>query len=88
VRYIGLLLCLLPLGGCSYTMYLSDADQHGGTVNFVTDWAQDSAFDKAKEHCAHYDRVARRGVTNLASATMTFYCEDLNVHPLTPFGGV
>jgi hypothetical protein len=85
---MGLLLCLLPLGGCSYTMYLTDADQRGGTVNFVTEWAQDSAFEKAKDHCRKYNRVARLGVTNLGSGTMTFFCEDPNAHPLTPPNGV
>src|ERR1700760_2093819 len=53
-----LLLCLLPLAGCSHTMYLTDADQHGGTVNMVTTWSEDTAFEKAQDHCAQYHRTA------------------------------
>ena len=29
------LLLLIPLGACSYTTYLSGADENGGTVNLV-----------------------------------------------------
>jgi hypothetical protein len=88
MRYAGLLPCLLLLSGCGYTQYLSDADQHGGTVNFVDDWSQDAAFDKAKAHCAQYHRDARRVMSVPGTDTLKFLCEEPGVHPVTPFGGV
>ena len=68
-------LLLLPLAGCSYTMYLSGADENGGVVNLVTDMSQDAALDKAKEHCAQYHLGARVIATDLPSATMRFSCQ-------------
>jgi hypothetical protein len=69
------LLLLLPLAGCSYTMYLSGADEHGGTVNLVTNLSQDAAFEKAKGHCGQYHLAARILTTDLASGTMQFSCQ-------------
>ena len=69
------LLFLLPLVGCSYTMYLSGADEHGGTVNLVTNLSQDAAIEKAKEHCEQYHLAARILTTDLASGTMRFSCQ-------------
>jgi hypothetical protein len=69
------LLLLLPLGACSYTNYLSGADENGGTVNLVTPMTEDAALASAKEHCHKYGRVARIGHNDQASNTMTFTCE-------------
>ncbi|HUO03073.1 MAG TPA: hypothetical protein VMU31_09855 [Rhizomicrobium sp.] len=74
MRYWRLLL-LLPLAGCSYTMYLSGADEHGGTVNMVTEMGQDAALQKAKDHCAQYHLDARVLSTDLPSGTMRFSCQ-------------
>jgi len=74
MRYLALLL-LIPLGACSYTTYLSNADENGGTVNLVTQVGMDSAVEKAKAHCQQYNRVARVVSTDQASSTMTFVCE-------------
>lgn len=64
------LLLLLPLAGCSYFMYLSDADEQGGTVNLVTDIDQDAAVKKTNDHCQQYHLAARVIATDLASGTM------------------
>jgi len=69
------LLLLIPLGACSYTTYLSGADENGGTVNLVTQIGMDSAVEKANAHCHQYDRVARVTGTDEQSSTMTFVCE-------------
>ena len=49
------LLLLAPLAACSYTTYLSGADEHGGRVNLVTELSQDSAVEKANDHCRQYN---------------------------------
>jgi hypothetical protein len=69
------LLFLAPLAGCSYTTYLSDADEHGGTVNLVTELSHDSAVEKANEHCHQYNLAARVTGTDRGSNTMTFVCQ-------------
>jgi hypothetical protein len=81
------LLLLLPLGSCSFTTYLSGADENGGTVIFVTDWSQESAVEKAKDHCHQYNRVARVVETDLGSGTITFVCQGTN-SPMIPASGV
>ena len=35
MRYFGLLLLLIPLGACSYTTYLSNADEHGSQQQYT-----------------------------------------------------
>jgi hypothetical protein len=74
MKYLCLLL-LAPLAGCAYTTYLSGADEHGVRVNLVTDLNQDSAVQKAKDHCAKYNLVARVTDTDLASSTLSFVCQ-------------
>jgi hypothetical protein len=74
MKYLCLLL-LVPLGACSYTTYLTGADEHGGTVNLVTELSQDGALEKANAHCHKYNLVARVSGTDPASNTMTFTCE-------------
>jgi hypothetical protein len=74
MRYLALLL-LIPLGACSYTTYLSDADEDGGTVNLVTQIGMDSAVEKANAHCHQYNRVARVTSTDQQSSSMRFVCE-------------
>lgn len=69
------LLLLAPLAACSYTTYLSGADEHGGRVNLVTELSQDSAVEKANDHCRRYNLSARITGTDLASSTMTFVCQ-------------
>ena len=74
MRIAALLLCA-ALAGCSYTTYLSGADENGGTVNMVTQVSKDSAMEKANAHCRQYNRVARVTGTDPASNTLTFSCE-------------
>ena len=74
MRYLGLAL-LFFLGACSYTTYLTGADEHGGTVNMVTELSHDSAVAKANAHCHQYNRVAGSFRTDPASNTMTFSCD-------------
>ena len=69
------LLLLIPLGACSYTTYLSGADENGGTVNLVTQIGMDSAVEKANAHCHQYNRVARVIRTDQQSSSLTFVCE-------------
>ena len=73
MRYLGLAL-LFFLGACSYTTYLTGADQDGGTVNLVTEFSHDSAVAKANAHCHKYNRVAQVIGTDPASNTLTFSC--------------
>ena len=74
MKYLALL--FLPvLGACSYTTYISGADEHGGTVNLVTGLSRDSAVEKAKAYCQNYHREARITATDLASNSMTFECD-------------
>lgn len=87
-RLLCLIVSVLAVAGCSHTMYLSDADRHGGTVNFVTTWSEDAAFEKAKAHCAQYHLEARRTMSVPGTATLQFLCEDPSRHPFTPPGGV
>jgi len=74
MRYLCLLL-LAALAACSYTMYLSGADEHGGTVNMVTSLSQDSAVQKANDHCRQYHMVARVTMMDRASNSMNFVCQ-------------
>jgi hypothetical protein len=73
MRYLGLAL-LFFLGACSYTTYLTDADEKGGTVNLVTEFSHDSAVAKANAHCHQYKRVAQVIRTDPASNTLMFSC--------------
>lgn len=77
MRHIRLatLLLLAGLAGCSYTTYLSGADENGGTVNMVTQISKDSAVEKANEHCRGYNKIARVTSTDRASNTLTFVCQ-------------
>jgi hypothetical protein len=68
------LLLLIPVAACSYTTYLTGADEKGGTVNMVTELSHDSAVAKANEHCHQYNRVAQVTGTDTASNTLTFSC--------------
>jgi hypothetical protein len=77
VRYLCLLF-LIPLAACSYTTYLSDADEHGGTVNLVTELNKASAVEKANEHCHKYNLVARVTRTDPQSNTLAFVCQTAN----------
>jgi hypothetical protein len=70
-----ILLLLVPLGACSYTTYLSGADENGGTVNLVTDFNKDGAVEKARAHCAQYHLVARVAAEDRASNTLSFVCQ-------------
>lgn len=72
---IAVLLLLAALAGCSYTTYLSGADENGGTVNMVTQLNKDSAVEKANEHCRKYDKVARVIGNDRQSSTLTFVCQ-------------
>jgi hypothetical protein len=74
MKYLSLLL-LLPLAACSYTTYLTSADEHGGTVNMVTELNKDSAIEKAKAHCQQYNLVAEVTGNDRASNTLTFACQ-------------
>ena len=74
MRFLYLLL-LAPLAACSYTTYLSDADEHGGTINLVTELSRDSALEKANAHCAQYKLVARIVSSDPASNSMRFACQ-------------
>ena len=74
MRYFALLV-LIPLGACSYTTYLSGADEKGGTVNMVTEISKDSAIAKANEHCRQYNKVAHVIRTDQASSSLTFSCD-------------
>jgi hypothetical protein len=74
MRYLCLLL-LITLAACSYTTYLTGADEHGGTVNLVTELNKDGAIEKANEHCHNYNGVARVTGTDPQSNTLTFICE-------------
>jgi hypothetical protein len=69
------LLLLAPLAGCSYTTYLSGADEHGGRINLVTELSHDSAVEKANAHCRQYNLAARITGTDRASSSMTFVCQ-------------
>jgi hypothetical protein len=73
MRYLGLAL-LFFLGACSYTTYLTGADENGGTVNLVTEFSHDSAVAKANDHCQQYHRVAQVVRTDPASNTLLFSC--------------
>ena len=75
LRYLGLLFLVLPLGACSYTTYLSGADEDGGTVNMVTQLNKDNAVEKANKHCGQYGRTARIIRTDPQSSSLTFSCE-------------
>ncbi|HEX4177129.1 MAG TPA: hypothetical protein VHY57_01780 [Rhizomicrobium sp.] len=77
MRIAGLLLLagLIPLTGCSYTTWLTGADENGGTVNGVNQLSTDSAVEKANEHCHKYNKVARVIRTDQASSTLTFSCQ-------------
>jgi hypothetical protein len=75
MRLSTLLLLLLPLAGCSYSMYLTDADEHGGRINMVTGLNHGSAIDKANDHCQDYHLVARIVSDDPASNSMTFVCQ-------------
>jgi hypothetical protein len=79
MKYPGLLLLVpllsIPLAGCSYTTYLSGADENGGTVNLVTEISKDSAIEKANEHCRQYNKVAHVIRTDQASSSLTFSCD-------------
>ena len=75
MRYLGVLLLALPLAACSYTLYLSGADEHGGTVNMVTQINKDDAVAKANEHCRQYNKSARILTTDPASSSLTFSCQ-------------
>lgn len=66
---------LILLAGCSYTTYLSGADEHGGTVNLVTEFNKDNAIEKAQEHCRKYNLVAYVKSTDPQSNTLSFSCE-------------
>jgi hypothetical protein len=68
------LLLLIPVAACSYTTYLTGADEKGGTVNMVTELSHDSAVAKANEHCHKYNRVATAIRTDPTSNTLTFSC--------------
>ena len=74
MRYLYLLI-LIPLAACSYTTWLTGADEHGGTVNGVTELSKDSAIEKANDHCHQFGRVARVTGTDATSNTLTFTCQ-------------
>jgi hypothetical protein len=69
------LVLLLPLAGCGYTMYLSDADEHGGTVNMVTDLTRDAALEKARDHCHQYNLDMRIVSESSSSNSLMFSCQ-------------
>ena len=77
MRIAGLLLlvALMPLAACSYTTWLTGADENGGTVNGVNQLSTDSAVEKANAHCAQYHKTARVIRTDQASSTLTFSCQ-------------
>lgn len=70
-----LLVALMPLAGCSYTTWLTGADENGGTVNGVNQLSTDAAMAKANAHCAQYKKTARVVHTDQASSTLTFSCQ-------------
>ena len=66
---------LVPLAGCSYTTYISNADEHGGTVNLVTGLSHDGAVENAKDYCRKYNLAAVITHEDAASSSMTFTCQ-------------
>ena len=66
---------LAPLAGCSYATYVSNGDEHGGTVNLVTGLTHDGAVENAKDHCAKYKLAAVIVSNDTASNSMTFVCQ-------------
>ncbi len=74
MRFLFLLFLAPMLAACSYTTYLSGADEHGGTINLVTDISRDSAIEKANEHCQQYKLVAQIVSSDPASNSMRFAC--------------
>ena len=72
---IAVLLLAAVLTGCSYTTYISGADENGGTVNLVTQLNTDNAIEKANAHCAQYHKTARVIGTDQASSTLRFSCQ-------------
>ena len=82
MRYLWLAL-LAPLTACSYTTFITGADEHGGTVNFVTHFTEDGALDAANDHCQQFGKVARIAHNDPASNTMTFTCEPPEERPHT-----
>jgi hypothetical protein len=75
MKHLGLLLLLVPLAACSYTTYLTGADEKGGTVNMVTELNKDGAIEKANQHCAQYHKIARVTWTDPGSNTLRFACQ-------------
>ena len=69
------LVLLAPLAGCSYATYISNADEHGGTVNLVTGLSHDGAVENARDHCRKYNLTAVIVSTDTASNSMTFVCQ-------------
>lgn len=69
------LLLLATLAGCSYTTWLTGADENGGTVNGVNQLSTDAAIEKANAHCAQYKKTAHVIHTDQASSTLTFACQ-------------
>ena len=69
------LVLLAPLAGCSYTTYISDADEHGGTVNLVTGLSHQGAVENAQDHCRKYNLTAVIVSNDTASNSMRFVCQ-------------
>ena len=67
---------ILPLAACSFLSPITGGNEIGGTVNFVaTRYGEDDAMEAARDHCAKYDRIARKLRNDFASNTLTFTCE-------------
>lgn len=69
------LVLLAVLAACSYTTYISDADEHGGTVNLVTGISHEGAVENAKDYCRKYNLTAAITHEDTASNSMTFVCQ-------------
>jgi len=67
---------LILLGACTYLSPITGGSESGGTVNYVaTRYGEDTAMEKAREHCSSYGRYARKLRNDFASNTMSFTCE-------------
>jgi hypothetical protein len=75
MKYLGLVF-LVVLGGCSYAMPITGADENGGTVNLVaTSYGEDNAMEAAQRHCLQFHRVARMLRHDESSNTVRFTCQ-------------
>ena len=74
LAWVGL---LFPLCACSFLPPITGGSEKGGTANYVaTRYGEDAAMETARDHCARYDRSARKLHYDVAANTVTFTCEE------------